>query len=126
MSTSVEVPAPAEEVWHLIATFDRWAEWGPSIAGAEAAAHEVAPGVTGRVRTAVGAWLPFEVTEVTPGRSWAWRVAGIPATGHRVDPIGEGHCRVTFTTPWPTAPYLAVLAMALRRVRDLASRTPES
>lgn len=124
MTTTIEVEAPAEDVWALLATFDHWPTWGPSITTVEVDTDEVAPGVTGRVRTAVGVWLPFEITEVMPGRSWDWRVAGIPATGHRVDPIDDRRCRVTFTTPWPTAPYLVVLASALRRIRRLASRTP--
>lgn len=126
MTTAVEVAAPAAEVWPLIARFDQWPAWGPSITAVEADADEVAPGVTGRVRTAVGVWLPFEITEVVPGRSWDWRVAGIPATGHRVDPIDDRRSRVTYTTPWPTAPYLTVLAVALRRIRRLATRTPGS
>ncbi len=126
MSASAEVDAPAADVWSLLARFDRWPAWGPSITSVEADADEVAPGVTGRVRTAVGVWLPFEITGVLPGRSWDWRVAGIPATGHRVDPIDDRRSRVTFTTPWPTAPYLAVLAVALGRIRRLATRTPGS
>lgn len=126
MSASAEVDAPAADVWSLLARFDQWPAWGPSITAVEADADEVAPGVTGRVRTVVGVWLPFEITEVVPGRSWDWRVAGIPATGHRVDPIDALRSRVTFTTPWPTAPYVAVLTAAARRVRSLATRTPGS
>lgn len=124
MTTAVEVAAPAHEVWPLIARFDRWASWGPSITAVEADAVEVAPGVTGRLRTVMGPWLPFEITEVEAGRSWDWRVAGVPATDHRVDPVGDGRSRVTFTAPWPAAPYLAVVAIALRRIRRLATRTP--
>jgi hypothetical protein len=78
------------------------------------------------VRTVLGAWLPFEVTEFTEGRSWRWRVAGLPATSHLVEPR-PGGCRVTFGVPFAAAPYALVCQEALRRIERLAHPdTPSS
>lgn len=85
------------------------------------AAGGLAPGSRGRVRTVLGAALPYTVTAVEPGRYWSWSVAGIPATGHRVVPQ-DGGCRVTFTVPWWAPFYLPVCALALRRTERLATR----
>ena len=85
----------------------------------ESDAKEVAPGVTGRVRTPFGLWLPFVIGEVVPCSFWDWRVAGVPATGHYVEPRNT-FTRVRFTAPWPAAPYSAVMAVSLRRIKRLA------
>jgi hypothetical protein len=74
----------------------------------------------GKVRTVVGAWLPFSVTAFDPGRSWSWSVAGVPATGHRIAAGPEGGTRVEFDVPWLAAPYLLVLSVGLRRLRRVA------
>ena len=87
--------------------------------GVEPPAGNVRNGTTGRVKTIVGLWLPFEITSVTEGESWEWKVAGIPATGHKVEPIDTG-CRVTFTAPAWAPFYRPVLKRALERLREIA------
>ena len=114
------VAAPPEVVWDLIARTRHWPSWGPSVRAVEPADAEVAPGAVGRVRTAAGPWLPYRITAVEPGRAWSWTVAGVGATGHRVDPHPAG-CRVTFTVPWWATPYLVVCVAALRRIDRLAT-----
>jgi hypothetical protein len=55
-------------------------------------------------------------------RVWACSeyVAGVPATGHRVTPLGPGRCRVDFElSPW-VAPYWLVCRIAAARVARLA------
>ena len=118
LTVSRVVAAPPEVVWGLVAHTRHWPAWGPSVRAVDPADAVVAPGLTGRVRTAVGPWIGFRVTAVEPGRSWAWSVAGVPATGHRVEPHPDGS-RVTFTVPWWAAPYAAVCAVALRRIGRL-------
>jgi hypothetical protein len=72
------------------------------------------------VQPPLGPALPFTITGFVPGRCWSWRVAGIPATTHEVEPVEAG-TRVTFGVPlWATA-YLAVCAVALRRLERLAA-----
>lgn len=115
--------APAASVWELLVDTRQWAGWGPSVAGAEidGGGHRIGPGATGRVRTAVGASLPFRVTAWEDGRRWSWSVGGVPATTHRVEPDGPGACRVIFGVPWWAPPYLAVCAVALGRIERLAT-----
>jgi hypothetical protein len=121
VSVAAVIDAPVGLVWPLISEFRHWPAWGPSIRAVEADAGEVAAGVTGRVQTIVGLWLPFEITSVEPGRAWHWKVAGIAATGHEVSPIEDSRTRVTFTVPWTLAPYRMVLRAALSRIDALAA-----
>jgi hypothetical protein len=46
-------------------------------------------------------------------------VAGIPATGHRVEPLGPERCRVVFEVPLLAAPYLAVCRVAALKIRTI-------
>ena len=59
------------------------------------------------------------MTEFDDGRSWAWTVAGVPATTHTVEPA-PGGCRVSFGIPTLAAPYALVCLAALRRIELLA------
>lgn len=112
------VDAPPEAVWDLLIDTRRWPEWGPSITGVECADRRIEEGSTGRVRTIGGLWIPFEVT-ACERYGWTWRVAGIPATGHRVEPLTEG-CRVAFEVPVLATPYVPVCRIALSRIAALA------
>lgn len=113
--------APAAVAWELLVDPARWPAWGPSVRGAVVDGDGVLrAGATGTLRTVLGLTLPFEVTVVEPGRRWAWTVAGVGATDHRVDPLGPGRCRVAFGVPWPAAAYLAVCRVAIGRIRELA------
>ncbi len=122
VASSLEVAASATAVWPLLAEFRHWPRWGSTVRAVRADADAVAPGVTGRVQTILRFWLPFRITAVEPGRSWHWRVAGLAATGHHVQPIDGGRCRVTLTVAWPLAPYAVALRLALRNVQRLAER----
>lgn len=118
-----QIAAPAERVWELLVDTRHWPEWGPSVLEVEAHPPLIEEGSTGRVRTAVGPWLPFTVTRVGEW-SWAWRIGPVTATGHRVIP-GDSSCRVGFEVPIHAAPYLLVCWWALRRIESLAT-APET
>lgn len=116
------IAAPAEVVWDVLVDLDAWPIWGPTVRGGslDAPHTELALNVTGTVHTALGLSAPFTITEFEPGRHWAWRVAGIPATHHRVEPLGE-HCRASMSAPLWASAYLTVCAIALRRIEAIAT-----
>lgn len=113
------IHAPPARCWAWLTEFDRWPDWGPSVRAVEPPGAAVTLGLQGRVQTAAGPWVPFEITEYTPltevGGSWAWRVGGVAATTHAVAPHPRG-ARVTFGVPAWAAPYALVCQLALRRI----------
>jgi uncharacterized protein YndB with AHSA1/START domain len=109
--------APAA-AWQVLAEPDLWPSWGPTVRAVRCDDEQLRTGSTGRVQTPLGVWVPFEVVDVDPGHRWVWRVAGIPATGHRVEPDPDG-CRVTFEVPAWGVGYLPVCELALRRIERL-------
>nr|WP_152415742.1 SRPBCC family protein [Halococcus saccharolyticus] len=115
---SREVDAAPAVVWNLLTDTHCWPEWGPSIVGVACEERFVRAGTRGHVRTVGGLELPFHVTECTD-RRWTWRVAGVPATGHRVEPLREG-CRVAFEVPPLAAAYTLVCWRALATIDQLA------
>jgi hypothetical protein len=119
------VPAPPSAVWDLLVDLEAWPKWGPSIRHAELdhPYTQLKLHATGKIYTSLRVVLPFVITEFDDDRQWGWRVAGVPATRHRVDST-EGGSRVTFDVPLCAAPYLAVCSMALGRINDLLSESP--
>jgi uncharacterized protein YndB with AHSA1/START domain len=111
------IAAPPSAVWKLLVDLDAWPKWGPTIRRArlDEPHTELALHATGTVQTSLLVAVSFVVTEFEPGRLWAWKVAGVPATHHRVDPSGDG-ARATIAVPWWSAPYLTVCSIALRRI----------
>ncbi|WP_342743160.1 SRPBCC family protein [Mycobacterium numidiamassiliense] len=118
------IAAPPAAVWGLLVDLQAWPQWGPTIRSATLDQPHSGLGLhaTGTVQTSLLVAVPFEVTEFDSGRQWAWRVAGVPATRHRVEPLGNGS-RATIALPWWAAPYLTVCALALRRIDDMAARS---
>jgi len=96
-----------------------WPDWGPAIDAVESDDRYVSRGTTGRVSVG-GAWVPFRVTGCN-GRRWDWRVAGIPATGHRVASYaGEpDRSRAVVEVPAVAAWYVPVCRRALDRFAAL-------
>jgi uncharacterized protein YndB with AHSA1/START domain len=121
--TSRSIDVPAALAWDLLVDLERWPAWGPSVIAAEGDAP-LAEGSTGTITTAGGVRLSFEITTFEPGRRWAWTVAGVQATDHRVRPLSPDRCRVEFGVPWPGAPYLAVCRLALARIESLLTAPP--
>jgi hypothetical protein len=114
-----DVDAPAERTATALRDTQRWPEWSPSVRGVESTDRYVETGTTGRVRVACR-WVPFRVTAATRLR-WDWRVAGVPATGHRIDryPGESGRCRAAIEVPLVAAPYVPVCRRALDRFAAL-------
>ena len=117
----IEIAAPVGKVWSLLTEVRHWPEWGPSVRAVDIEGEAIAAGVTGRVQTVVGLWLPFEITTFEPESYWDWSVAGIHATGHRVTALAASRTRVEFTVPRFFRPYVWVLDRGLRRLDQLAT-----
>lgn len=115
---SRDIDADPDRVWDLFVDTRQWPVWGPSITAVECSDRRIQAGTTGRVRTVGGLWVPFVVTSCADYR-WTWRVAGVPATGHRVDPL-DGRCRAAFELPLLAAPYAVVCRRALKTLERLA------
>ena len=119
LSFSVSRPTTASPhaVWELFTEPRHWPSWGLTVRSHEGP-ERIDLGATGRVQTAVGFWLDYEITSFEPGRSWAWHVAGIPATSHRIDVAGRGvddqPVVVSFGAPWWAVAYVPVLWWSLR------------
>jgi uncharacterized protein YndB with AHSA1/START domain len=116
------IDAPPDEVWRLLTDTTTWPKWGPSITEVESSSPWIELGTTGRVRTLLGLWVRFEVTELEASESehtWRWRVAGIRATGHRVTRGADGRTRLTFELPTWAVPYAPVCLLACRRIERL-------
>jgi hypothetical protein len=102
-----------------------WPDWGPAIDAVESDDRHVTSGTRGRVSVG-GAWIPFRVTACND-RRWEWRVAGIPATGHRVDryPSESDRSRVVIEVPVAAAWYVPVCRRALDRFAALVEGDAE-
>ncbi len=118
----LEVGVAWPHAWAAFARYEHWSTWGPSVTAVEPGSGEVRAGDTGRVRTPVGGWVPFRIDEVDPGRRWSWRVVGLRATAHRVEPAGPDRSVLVFEVPWWAAPYAVVCRLALGRLAAVAQQ----
>jgi len=119
-SVSLDINAPAHIAWRLLIDTVEWPRWGPSVRAVDAPQRLIGPGIRGRIQTPPGLWLPFEITAWQAGEEWAWRVAGIEATGHRVECLGAERCRVSFLVPRWAPLYRPICASALRKIAERA------
>jgi hypothetical protein len=126
IDVAAHLDADPAAVWRALTDTEAWPGWGPTVASAtvDGGDRVIGPGSTGRVRTAVGISLPFEVTAWDEGRRWAWKVAGVPATGHRVEPVSSGGCRAVIEVPWWAPAYIPVCRLALARIARMAGENP--
>ncbi len=118
------IAAPPSAVWRVLTDLGAWPEWGPTVSAGrlDPPYTRLGLGATGSVRTSLGFAVPFTITAFEPGRLWAWKVAGVPATSHQVEPAGD-HARVSMAVPWWATGYLAVCSIALRRIDSMLTET---
>ncbi|GAX62564.1 hypothetical protein SCALIN_C35_0003 [Candidatus Scalindua japonica] len=111
-----------ETVWNVITDTKRWIEWGPSIIAVDCKDRYIRKGVRGRVQTALGLWVHYEITGFDEGRYWSWRIFGIHATGHRIEQQEGDKCRLIFEMPLFAAPYAVVCKTALKRIAQIVEK----
>lgn len=107
---------PSTRMWRLITDTRTWPLWGPTVLKVDCADRYIRAGSIGRVCTPLGVWLPFVIGAFKPQSYWDWRVAGVTATGHRVESVGPNRCRLTFTVPAWAFGYGLVCRLALLRI----------
>jgi hypothetical protein len=117
--------ASSETLWRILTDTTQWVIWGLSIRSVECTHKVIQKGSKGQIRTALGFWLPFEVTDHFSGRFWSWSVGGIRATGHGIEPLSKGRCRLVFLVPLWAAAYVIICHMAIRRIVLLAEMKPK-
>lgn len=118
-----DIGATAEDVWPLLSEPCHWPSWGPTVRSAKLDQQQLAADGTGILTTVFGAQLRFQITTYVEGSRWAWKVEGIHATDHLVEPLVGDRCRVSFGVPWVVAPYQAICAIALQRIKTLAENS---
>jgi hypothetical protein len=121
VSVGKYIDASPSEIWSLLTDTDRWPDWGPTVMKVESVDRFIELGSKGRVKTALGIWLPFKVTAFEESRYWNWKVASIKATGHRLTANPEGDCALWFDTPLFAAPYILACQLALGRIEKMLS-----
>jgi hypothetical protein len=113
------ISAPAAAVWDVLTDLAAWPQWGPTVLGARLdSTGPLRLGARGKIWTPIGLPVPFRITEFDAGRRWAWKVAGVNATRHGVDPSGDG-CVAWMSAPVWAPAYLPVLAIALERIAGM-------
>lgn len=89
----IEIAAPAERVWTIIADVERWHEWTASITSIRLLDGPLAVGARAEVRQPKLPRLVWRVTALEQGRFFDWEVRspGAHTVGsHRVESRGEG------------------------------------
>jgi uncharacterized membrane protein len=98
VDSSVEIAAPARDVWEVFADVERWPEWTRSmkrVVPLDGAGIEL--GRRFEIKQPSLPKLLWEVTEVDPGVSWTWRQRSRGSTtlaSHEVVPQGAGRTTV--------------------------------
>ena len=124
MHVSQLIEASSESVWQILIDTQLWPAWGPSVVAVDCPVRFITPAVKGRVRTALGIWLPFEITRYKELEYWHWKVAGVPATGHRLQSLGADLCKLGFEIPYGLLPYKIVCRRALQNIARLSATVP--
>lgn len=97
--TSIDIDAPRERVWDVLADMERWPEWTASMRSLRyVGGNRLAVGSRVRIRQPRLPTVVWEVTEVTPQESFSWtaKSAGITTVAvHRLTPRSTGGVTVS-------------------------------
>lgn len=123
LDASIEIDAPAERVWDVLADTRRYPEWNPFVTGIAGELREGAP-IKFTVRAPGRAPVTFSarVTRLVPGRELRWRgrwfAPGLFDGDHAltVEALGEGRSRFR-TREEVTGLLLPLLGTAMRQTQ---------
>jgi hypothetical protein len=108
--------ATPEKAWELLTDTSKWRYWGPSVRRVSCSDRHIRMGSQGHVFTPIGLRLPFLITEYVHKSYWAWKVAAVRATGHRLTPLGTTACAIAFEMPVYWLPYAIICRIALKKM----------
>ena len=120
MQVVKRINAPLERVWEILTDTRQWSTWGPSVCQVDSPQRFICSGLQGRLKTAVGIWVTFEISYFEAPISWGWKVAGFTATGHRLKKLDENSCELIFELPFTAFPYALICRQAANRIARLA------
>jgi uncharacterized membrane protein len=97
---SIDVAAPAAQVFDVYRDVAHWPDWTESVTSVERldGSDPLRVGSRAKVRQPKLPAATWQVTELVPGRSFTWVATGPgvrTTAGHVVEPTGEVSCRVT-------------------------------
>jgi hypothetical protein len=91
---AVDIAAPPDTVWAVMADVERWHEWTPSVRGIRLLGKRpITVGATALVRQPKFPPAVWKVSELLPGRSFTWTTGapGMHVFGrHSVEPAAVG------------------------------------
>jgi uncharacterized membrane protein len=117
----IEIAAPQDQVWAVMADVERWPEWTPSVKSVERLDKGLLRvGSRARIRQPRLPVAVWTVTVLEPGHFFEWRSPApglLSVGGHRVDAAGDGASRVTLSITWSgvLAPVIGLLFGKLSR-----------
>ena len=93
-SISIDINAPAERVYDVMADIDRWHDWTPSVSSIRRLDGETfAPGKRAMIKQPKFPPAMWTISKIEPGRRFEWINAapGLKVTGHHsVEPTPTG------------------------------------
>ena len=117
----IDIAAPPDQVWAVMADVERWPEWTASVRSVERLDQgPFGVGSRARIRQPRLPVAIWTVTALEPGRYFEWRSPApglLSVGGHRVDAAGDHASRVTLSLTWrgPLAPVVRLLFGKLAR-----------
>ncbi len=118
---SIDIKAPPEDVWAVLADVERWPDWTGSIDKVELQGDgELTPGAKVRIKQPKFPPVTWEVTELEPGESFAWIATNVGLTtvgDHRLAPVDAStvNVRLELLQSGPLAGVLGALTAGLTR-----------
>lgn len=119
---SMEYGVSEERLWQIITDTKLWSKWGPSVKTVVCESRHIHENSKGKIQTAVGLWVPFEITGFEKFHYWGWKVNGIEATEHYIEKLSDEKTRLSFSMPKWAAPYTFICWLALKRIKKLLNR----
>jgi hypothetical protein len=120
MQVTKTINAPLEKVWDLLSDTRQWPAWGPSVRLVDSPQRYISTGLQGRLKTTIGLWVRFEITNYEAPVYWDWKVSGFKATGHRLKKLSESRCELIFELPLAAFPYALICRQAANRIARIA------